>query len=274
VALDHKGSKLEGAIYSSSPFAKALVRHRRFMISFDVFPLASLLPLPSRLTAPLVFILDCTFPVVTLPSDLSWPWQLTPYPTKVKCLGLHQGEKVGADITLAPCRLLESMSSQLRLLPWQPVGGAMQQAYLWELCDRTGAFEGFDPEDYELLGRQCVVAYARRLEKELQSDNEEATNDGPSPPYMEDIDVAELATCAFTLHWTKDKALITRNDTRECQTWSQFRAGLALWQRDVNIHPSVVSIKDGLRYMQWQCPWRLDMSAKIPQALGEPLTLC
>jgi hypothetical protein len=249
------------------------VRHQRFSVTFDIFPLPHMAPLPSHLTKPLVFILDCTYPIVTLPSDLSWPWQLTPYPTKVKCLGLYQGKKVGADITLAPWRLLEPMSRQLRRSPWQPLGSAMPQACLWELCERAEVFKEWSVEDYELLCRHCVVAYVRRLHKELSSDNEEATNDGSTPPFMEDEDEVGSAN-AFTLLRTKNDALITRIDTNESQTWRQFRSGLSLWQRNVNIHPLVVSFKDGRRYMQWQCPWRLDMSSEIPRALGEPLTLC
>jgi hypothetical protein len=291
-------AEMEGTIYSSSPFAKALIRHRRFLVTFDVFPLPDMAPLPSRLTEPLKFILDCTYPVVALPLDLSWPWQLTPYPTKVKCLGLYRGQKVGADTTLAPWRLLESRADQMLL--WQPLADAMSQAYLWDLCDRIGAFKDFYFDDYELLCRQCVVAYVRRLFKELSSDTDEETKDEveaedddeatyatnakeeakegeeavTETATKTDKDKAEFTGSVFTLSRTKKSVSVTRNDTKESQSWPQFRYALYHWQRSVTIRPSVVSLEGGRRYMQWRCPWRLDMDATIPCALGEPLTLC
>lgn len=301
----------EGSIYSSSPFAKALVRHRRFLLTFDVFPMVDTAPWPSRLIEPLKFIMDCTYPVVALPSELSWPWQLTPYPTKVKCLGIHQRKKVGADTTLASWRLLESASTSM--LVWQPLACATSQAYLWDLCDRIGAFKDFFFNDYELLCRQCVMAYVRRLYKELSSDlNEEEIQDAPVVVEAEvtggvadfeatygqetkgtekedvrdgneataegatktDKDKAEFDGVPFTLTRAKRGIRIIRNDTKESQTWLEFRHVLYQWCKHLTIWPSVVSLEGGQRHMQWRCPWRLDMDTSIPRAVGEPLILC
>lgn len=230
-------------VYGGSPFACKFVCHSRYLLTFDLFEsLQSFAPFPKHLREPLVLMLDCSFPVVQLPAGIAGPWDLSPYPTKAKCLGILGGKTVGGDMSLRLADILEGVCRG-----WQPLATPEQQSRLWDLCDEV--IKDFTIVDYELLGRRCVFSYARRLYKELGS--------GQKPPG---------APLLFT------KRGLERVDTGECQSWLSFSQTLRIWQDNISLAPSVISLVDGRRFMQWRCPWTMDEENLCP--MGEPLTLC
>ncbi|NDD92799.1 hypothetical protein EBZ37_12010, partial [bacterium] len=212
-------------------------------LTFDAFgSLGHFARFPQHLIKPIDLLLDCVFPIQPLPKAYALPWLLSPYPLEGKCLGVYKGMTMAA-----------TDGSYHGFAGWQPFTTLEEQEPLWNLCKRLKVFEGLDKDGLELLCRQCVWAYVRRLYKEL-------------------LEGSELPQAAFDLIQT-DAMEVQRKDTDERQSWWSFKQALCIWQVDVNIQPSVLTtFEDDRRFMQWRCPWKLD--EEMAASVGIPLELC